>query len=36
MTYKDDEYKKGYFAIQCHNTGMTTEAKELYYKDLSK
>ena len=36
MTYDDSEYKKGYFAIQCHNPGMTIEAKELYYKDLSK
>ncbi|MDZ7606169.1 MAG: DUF1080 domain-containing protein [Cyclobacteriaceae bacterium] len=35
MTYEDNEYKKGYFAIQCHNPGMTIEAKELYYKDLS-
>ena len=36
MEYQDDEYKKGYFAIQCHNPGMTIEAKDLYYKDLSK
>lgn len=36
MTYADDEYKKGYFAIQCHNPGMKIEAKDLYYKDLSK
>jgi hypothetical protein len=36
MEYTDDEYQKGYFAIQCHNPGMTIEAKELYYKDLSK
>ncbi len=36
MEYEDDEYKKGYFAIQCHNPGMTIEAKDLYYKDLSK
>lgn len=35
MTYEDDEYKKGYFAIQCHNQGMIVEAKEMYYKDLS-
>ena len=34
MTYDDDEYKKGHFAIQCHNPGMTIEAKELYYRDL--
>ena len=36
MTYEDDEYNKGYFAIQCHNEGMTIESKDLYYKDLSK
>jgi hypothetical protein len=36
MSYEDEEYKKGYFAIQCHNSGMTIEAKDLYYKDLSK
>ena len=36
MTYEDDEYKKGYFAIQCHNPGMLIEAKDLYYKDLGK
>jgi hypothetical protein len=36
MSYQDAEYKKGYFAIQCHNPGMTIEAKELYYRDLSE
>ncbi len=36
MTHHDDEYKKGYFAIQCHNPGMTIEAKELYYRDLNR
>ena len=30
------EYKKGHFAIQGHNPGMTIEAKELFYRDLSK
>lgn len=35
MTYEDDEYKKGYFAIQCHNPGMVIEAKDMYYRDLS-
>ena len=35
MTYLDDEYKKGHFAIQCHNKGMRIEAKELYYRNLS-
>jgi hypothetical protein len=35
MTYVDDEYKKGFFAIQCHNPGMVVEAKEMYYRDLS-
>lgn len=34
-THQDSEYVKGYFAIQCHNPGMTVEAKELYYRDLS-
>ncbi len=33
-THTDDDYTKGYFAIQCHNPGMTVEAKELYYRDL--
>jgi len=36
MEYEDDEYKKGYFSVQCHNPGMMIEAKDLYYKDLSK
>ena len=36
MTYEDEEYKKGSFAIQCHNPGMTIESKELYYRDLGK
>jgi 3-keto-disaccharide hydrolase len=36
MSYEDKEYKKGFFAIQCHNPGMTIEAKDLYYKDLGK
>jgi hypothetical protein len=36
MTYQDDEYKKGFFAIQCHNQGMTIEAKELYYRELGQ
>jgi hypothetical protein len=36
MTYDDSEYTKGFFAIQCHNPGMVIEAKELYYRDLSK
>ena len=36
MTYEDTDYTKGYFAIQCHNAGMLAEAKELYYRDLSK
>ena len=34
MTYEDDEYKKGYFAIQCHNPGMTIEARDLFYRNL--
>ncbi len=36
MTYDDTEYKTGHFAIQGHNPGMKVEAKELYYRDLSK
>ncbi len=36
MTYDDDEYKSGHFAIQCHNPGMKIEAKDMYYRDLSK
>jgi hypothetical protein len=36
MEYEDEEYKNGYFAIQCHNPGMTIEAKDLYYKNLSQ
>ena len=34
LSDEDDEYKRGLFAIQCHNPGMTIEAKELYYRDL--
>lgn len=36
MSYEDDEYKKGFFAIQCHNPGMMIEAKDLFYIDLAK
>lgn len=36
MTYVDDEYKSWRFAIQCHNPGMTIEAKEMFYRDLSE
>lgn len=36
MNYKDSDYKEGHFAIQLHNPGMKIEAKDLYYKDLSK
>ena len=36
MTYDDTEFKSGHFAIQGHNPGMKIEAKELYYRDLSK
>ena len=35
-THEDDDYEKGYFAIQCHNPGMTIEAKGLYYRDLGE
>jgi len=34
MTYEDEEYQSGFFAIQCHNPGMIIEAKELYYRNL--
>ncbi len=34
--WKDSEYKTGHFALQCHNDQMTVEAKDLYYRDLSK
>jgi hypothetical protein len=36
MTYDDDEYKSGHFAIQGHNPGMKIEAKDLYYRELDK
>jgi hypothetical protein len=36
MTYDDAQYKTGHFAIQGHNPGMKVEARELYYRDLSK
>ncbi len=36
MTYENDEFKSGHFAIQGHNPGMKIEAKDLYYKDLTK
>ncbi|GAA5221357.1 3-keto-disaccharide hydrolase [Membranihabitans marinus] len=34
MKYRDSEYKTGYIALQCHNAGMTIEAKDLFYKKL--
>ncbi|MGN6435009.1 MAG: 3-keto-disaccharide hydrolase [Agriterribacter sp.] len=34
MTYRDQEYKEGKFVIQCHNPGMTAEARNLYYRKL--
>lgn len=36
MTYDDTEFTTGHFAIQGHNPGMKIEAKELYYRDLTK
>lgn len=36
MTYSDEEYKSGHFAIQGHNPGMKVEAKELFYRELNK
>ena len=35
-THTDEDYTQGFFALQCHNDGMTIEAKDLYYRDLSK
>ncbi len=35
MTYDDEEFRKGKFALQCHNPGMTIEAKDLYYRNLA-
>jgi Domain of Unknown Function (DUF1080) len=34
MTHRDKEYKQGFFAIQCHNDSMLTEARALYYREL--
>lgn len=34
MTYDDNEYKSGHFAIQGHNPGMKIETKELYYREI--
>lgn len=34
--WHDDEFKTGQFALQCHNSGMTIEAKNLFYRDLRK
>ncbi len=36
MTYEGDEYTSGYFAIQMHHPGMKVEAKDMYYRDLSR
>jgi hypothetical protein len=36
MTYDDAEFKMGHFAIQGHNPGMKIEAKELYWRKVSK
>ncbi len=36
MTHYDEDYTEGHFAIQMHHAGMKVEAKELYYRDLSK
>lgn len=36
MTYEDNEYRSGHFAIQGHNPGMKIEAKDLYYRDLGE
>ena len=34
--WKDSEYTKGHFAIQGHNPNMKIEARDLYYRDLTK
>jgi hypothetical protein len=34
MTYDDNEYPSGHFAIQGHNPGMKIEAKDLFYREL--
>jgi len=31
---RNDEYKKGFYAIQCYNPGILIEAKDLYYRDM--
>ncbi len=36
MTCDDAEYTTGHFAIQGHNPGMKVEAKDLYYRELSR
>ena len=36
MTYDDAEFTTGHFALQGHNPGMKIEARDLYYRDLSK
>jgi len=36
MSFDDEEYKSGHFAIQGHNPGMKIEAKKLYYRTVSK
>ena len=36
MTYDDNEFKTGHFAIQGHNPGMKIEAKDLYYRNLDR
>ncbi|GMW02167.1 MAG: hypothetical protein AMXMBFR84_33030 [Candidatus Hydrogenedentota bacterium] len=34
--WHDSDYKTGFIALQCHNDQMTVEAKDLFYRDLSK
>lgn len=36
MEFMDSEYSKGHFAIQGHNKGMKIEAKDLYYRNITK
>ena len=35
MEFEDGDYTDGNVAIQVHNAGMTIEAKNLQYRDLS-
>lgn len=34
MSYRDNEYTEGKFAIQVHNPGMKAEARKLFYREI--